>query len=165
MYEVKVVKKNEKKVVALVLHTTFEENRQAQEIPPFFHKIMEEGTLENVPNRINENQICVFVMRPGNPVFDYYMGVEVSGFDDVPDGMDTIVIPEGNFALTPFIKRGNPDALKAFKHMAEKWLPENGYSQKRGVPLFIYYDERFIPSFKEHGYDGTQIAEINIPVE
>ncbi len=165
MYEVKITNQKEKKVVGLVLHTTFAENKQAQEIPPFFHKIMEEDTLENVPNRINENQICVFVMKKGSPNFDYYMGVEVSSYETIPEGMETITIPASSFAAAPFIKRGNPDGLKAFKHLTENWLPEKGYILEMGVPMFIYYDERFIPSFKDHGYDGTQIAEMNIPVE
>lgn len=38
MYDVKVVEKAEKNVVALVLHTTFAKNSQAHEIPPFFMK-------------------------------------------------------------------------------------------------------------------------------
>jgi predicted transcriptional regulator YdeE len=51
MYSVEIVKEEEKKVVGLALHTTFTANRQAEEIPPFFHKVMEDGTLENVPNQ------------------------------------------------------------------------------------------------------------------
>ncbi len=164
MFEVKITNQNEKKVVGLVLHTSFIENKQAQDIPPFFHKIMEEDLLEEVPNRINENQICVFVMKKSSPDFDYYMGVEVNNYDNIPEGMKTISIPASRFATTPFIKRGNPDGLKAFKFLTESWLPQNGYSQSLNVPMFIYYDERFIPSFKDHGYDGKQIAEMNIPI-
>lgn len=165
MYDVKVVEKAEKKVVALVLHTTFAKNSQAQEIPPFFHETMEKGILDHVPNRIDANQICAIVLNPGSPEFDYYMGVEVSSFENVPQKMETLIIPDSKFAYTPFIKKGNPDVLEAFNYLTEKWIPENGYALKPNVPLFIYYDERFIPSFKEHGYDGTQIAEMNIPVK
>ena len=165
MYEVKITNKKEIKVMGVVLHTTFVENKQAMEIPPFFHKLMEEDTLEDVPNRINDNQICVFVMKPGSPNFDYYMGVEVNKLDSVPNGMETITIPASKYASTPFIKRGNSDGLKAFKYLTETWIPQNLYSRSMDVPMFIYYDERFIPSFKDHGYDGTQIAEMNIPVE
>jgi predicted transcriptional regulator YdeE len=165
MYEVEIVERKVKKVVGLLLRTTFVENRQAEEIPPFFHKNMEEGTLEDVPNRINQNQICAMVKKPDSPEFDYYMGVEVSRFGDVPDGMVSLVIPESRFACAPFVKTGNPDALKVLGYLTESWLPQNGLSINPDVPLFIHYDERFIPSFKDHGYDGTQIAEMNMPVK
>jgi hypothetical protein len=39
MYDVKVVEKAEKKVVALVLRTPFAKNSQAHEILSFFHEI------------------------------------------------------------------------------------------------------------------------------
>ena len=164
MYKVEIKSVEKKEVVAFVIHTTFVKNRQAEEIPPFFHKVMEENTLESVPNRINSNQICVFDKRQNSPEFDYYMGVEVSNKNDVPEGMGTITIPDCKFATTSFIKRGNPDALKAFMFLTEKWIPENGYEQNFDAPAFIYYDDRFIPIFKEKGYEGNPIAEIYIPV-
>jgi hypothetical protein len=40
MYSVAIQRVEEKKVVAFALHTTFVENRQAKEIPPFFHRVM-----------------------------------------------------------------------------------------------------------------------------
>ena len=165
MYKVEIKRIGKKEVVALVIHTTFVGNRQAEEIPPFFHKVMEENTLESVPNRTNDNQICVFDKRQNSPEFDYYMGVEVSNTNDVPEGMNTISIPACKFAATSFIKRGNPDVLKAFMFLTEKWIPENGHEQNFDVPPFIYYDERFIPIFKEKGYDGNPVAEIFVPVK
>ena len=98
MYEVKMVGKEEKKVTALVLHTTFVENKQAEEIPPFFHKVMEEETLESVPDRINENQLCAIVKDKNSPEFDYYMGVETAHFDNTPQGMKNLTIPSGKYA-------------------------------------------------------------------
>ncbi len=165
MYNVEIKNIEEKKVTALVLHTTFAMNRQAQDIPPFFHKVMEDGTLENVPNRINNNQICAFEMEKNSPGFDYYMGVEVSSVEKIPDGMKTITIPASKFVTASFIKRGNPDALQAFKFLTEKWMPENGCRQNQNIPLFIYYDERFIPVYKEKGYNGNPVAEIFIPIQ
>lgn len=165
MYDVEIVEKAEKKVVAPVLHTTFAENSQAREIQPFFHEIMEKGMLEHVPNRMGANQICAIALTPGSPEFDYYMGIEVISFDDDPPKMKTLIIPDSKFTSTAFIKRGNPDVLAVFKYLTEEWIPDNGCTFKPNVPLFISYDDRFIPSFKEHSYDGTQIAEMHIPVK
>jgi predicted transcriptional regulator YdeE len=165
MYSVEIVKKEEKKVVGLALHTTFKGNRQAEEIPPFFHKVMEDGTLENVPNRSNTNQLCAIVKEQTSPDFDYYMGVETTGFDNVPDGMKTLDIPANRYAVTSFVKRGNADVLKAFKYLTDQWIPENGYTQDLETPLFIYYDHRFIPIYKDKGYAGNPVAEIYIPIK
>ncbi len=164
MYSVEIVNKKEKKITAWVLHTTFTGNRQAEEIPPFFHKVMEGNTLENVSDRVNGNQICAIDKPENSPEFDYYMGVEVNNFNETPEGMKTLVIPAGNYAVTSFIKRGNADVLQAFKYLTETWLPEHRYKQDK-TPVFIYYDERFIPVYREKGYAGNPVAEIYIPVK
>jgi predicted transcriptional regulator YdeE len=164
MYEVEIVDREEMSVTALVLHTTFAANKQAEEIPPFFHRVMEEETLEGVPNRLNANQICVVVRKAGSPEFDYYMGVETDGLAHVPEGMEGIIILAGKYARTAFVKRGNADVLAAFRYVTENWLPENNHAPKVTVPAFIYYDERFIPIFKEQGYAGNPVASIYVPV-
>jgi predicted transcriptional regulator YdeE len=164
MYPVKIIKKEEMKVTAFVLQTTFADNRQAEEIPPFFHRIMAEETLEEVPDRINKNQICVVARKENSPAFEYCMGVETSGFDHTSAGMRTLTLPACTYAAAPFVKRGNADVLKAFKFITEIWMPDNGYRPNVSAPAFIYYDERFIPIYKELGYDGNPVAEIFVPV-
>lgn len=163
-YQVEIVTKSESKIVAFVLHTTFVENRQAREIPPFFHKIMEENSLESVPNRINKNQVCVFDKKPDSPAFDYYMGVEVNSVDSLPKDMKTFVIPESMYAATSFVKTGNMDVLQALKYLTEKWIPESEYKQNQAYPVFINYGEKFISIYKTVGYDGKPVATLYIPV-
>jgi predicted transcriptional regulator YdeE len=121
--------------------------------------------LEGVPLRVNSNQICAIDKKEDSPEFDYYMGVEVKDLHDVPKGMKSLTIPAGNYAVASFVKRGNADVLQAFMFITEKWIPETGYTQNRQVPLFIYYDERFIPVCKEKGYDGNPVAQIYVPVK
>ena len=164
MYSIEIVDQDEKKIVGLVLHTTSVNNRQAEEIPPFFHRIMEEGDLEPVANRLNANQICAFVKPETSPEFDYYVAVEVSGFDDVPDGMQALTIPASRCATTSFIKRGNKDVMVAMQYMMQEWMPANGVRPDFSLPAFMYYDERFIPIYKEKGYDGSPVAQLFIPV-
>ena len=139
-------------------------NRQAEEIPPFFHKVMEAKTLKGVPNRVNQNQICVIERKPDSPDFDYYMGVEVENLDEIPEGMVTITVPESNYAVTSFIKRGNKDVLGAVKYVTEIWMPENGYVGDQAKPAFIYYEESFISGYEENGYDGNLTAQVFIPL-
>ena len=164
MYNVKIVEKEEKKLTAFVLHTTFENNRQSEKIPPFFHKIMAEQTLENVPDRSNKNQICAIVKEETAQAFDYYMGVETTHFKNTPPGMETLVIPPAKYATASFVKKGNADVLNAFMSIVGQWLAENSYAQNFKVPPFIYYDDKFLPIYKAKGYDKNPVADIFIPV-
>jgi AraC family transcriptional regulator len=161
--EPKIIAKNEIKVVGLVLHTSFKDDRHATEIPPFFHKVLEEGKLNKVPNRIDQNQLCIFRREEGSPDFDYIMGVEVSNFDEIPEGMEQITLPKSVYVSMTIVKRGPEDVGKGFGYLMEGWLPESGYVPA-GDP-FIYYDDRFFSVFNEHGYDGNPVADINIPVK
>lgn len=40
--EPKLVSRQEKKITGLMLHTSFKDDRSKKEIPPFFHKVLEE---------------------------------------------------------------------------------------------------------------------------
>ncbi len=165
MYAVKLTRKGEMKIIGLVLKTTFMQNRQAEEIPPFFHKLMEAKTLKSVPNRANSNQICVIDRKANSPDFDYYMGVEVNNYDEIPEGMETITVPASNYAVTSFIKKGNKDVLGAVKYVTEKWMPENGHIEDLLKPACIYYDENFVTGYEEKGYEGNLTARVFIPLK
>jgi len=165
MYSVEIKSKEEMKIIGFVLRTTFLQNLQAEEIPPFFHKVMEAKTLKSVPNRANNNQICVIDRKADSPEFSYYMGVEVNNYDEIPEGMETITIPASNFAVASFTKRGNKDVLMAVKHITEIWIPENEYTEDHQKPGCIYYDESFITGYEGQGYEGNLTAKVFIPVK
>lgn len=44
-------------------------------------------------------------------------------------------------------------------------MPENGYKQNYKVPVFIYYDDRFIPVYREERCDGNPVAGIYVSVK
>jgi len=44
-------------------------------------------------------------------------------------------------------------------------MPENGYKQDHKVPVFVYYDDRFIPVYREERCDGNPVAEIYVSVK
>ena len=164
MYSGTIEKKEELKVVGLVLQTSFAANRQAEDIPPFFHKNMETKILKSVPNRVNNNQICIINRKENSPDFDYYMGVEVGNYSDVPDGMASITLQASDYAVTPFIKKGNADVMMAVKYLTEEWIPQNAHKEAQDKPGIIYYDEDFIKGFEEKGYEGDLTAKLLIPV-
>ncbi|MBE9511081.1 MAG: effector binding domain-containing protein [Bacteroidetes bacterium] len=162
--EPKLITKEEKKVIGIVLHTSFTNERNKQEIPPFFHKVLEEKKLEKVLNRINENQLCVFKRTRNCPDFDYVMGVKVSNTDNIPKGMESVILPKSNYASLTIVKRGPEDVGKAFGHIYEKWIPKSIYIPT-GAPGFIYYDNRFFSVFNKEGYKGNPIATVNVPIK
>jgi len=164
MYEVKEILRVESKIIGYVLSTTFIENRQAGEIPPFYHRIMEADSFTSMPNRLNNNQICLFDKKPDSPNFDYYMGVEVEADNEVPEGMKEFIIPEGRYAVTKFIKTGNIDVMQALKYVMDKWIPENNQKQNHSKPVFVCYDEKFIEIYRTIGYKGSPVAELYIPL-
>jgi predicted transcriptional regulator YdeE len=164
MYEVKLVLRQKSKLIGFVLHTTFIENRQANDIPPFFHNIMQENSFESIPNRLNKNQICLFDKKPDSPNFNYYMGVEVESNDLMPNDMKDFSIPEGSYVTTSFIKTGNLDVLQALKFIMEKWIPENNLKQNQTLPVFVEYDNEFITKYKSDGYASKPIAKLFVPV-
>ncbi len=164
MYTVELLDQPERKIVGPVLHTSFVANRQAEEVPPFFHKIMEDGDLETVPDRADANQICAFLKPEDSPEFDYHMGVEVTSFANVPDGMTPLVLPSCRCASITLVKRGNKDVMMAMNYLLKEWLPANGLRPDVSAPPHILYDDRFLPVFREKGYAGNPVAQLFIPV-
>jgi predicted transcriptional regulator YdeE len=93
------------KVVGLC-STSFQDGRNKTEIPPFFHQVLKEGKLANVPHRLNQNQLCIFKMARHSPDLDYIMGVEVEQVEELPAGMESITLPQGEYVVMTIVKRG-----------------------------------------------------------
>jgi predicted transcriptional regulator YdeE len=161
--EPEIVYKSEMNITGLILHTSFKDDRSKREIPPFFHKVLEEKRLDSVPMRINGNQLCVFSIKRNNPDFDYLMGVEVCG-KDISNGLEHVTLPASKYATLKIVKRGPEDVGKAFEHIFKKWIPKSVYIPT-GAPAFIYYDQDFFSVFNEKGYSGNPQATVYVPVK
>ncbi|MCB0430071.1 MAG: GyrI-like domain-containing protein [Flavobacteriales bacterium] len=58
--------------------------------------------------------------------FEKWAAAEVASFDDVPEGMDTLVLPEGLYAV--FIHKGPAsEGERTFRYIFHTWLPSSGY--------------------------------------
>lgn len=74
-------------------------------------------------------------------LFEKWAAVEVTHFADLPEGMDTLVIPEGLYAV--FIHRGPAsDAAKTFGHIFGTWLPASQYAADNR-PYFGIMGEKY----------------------
>lgn len=161
--DIKIVNKTNIQAIAITLSTSLKEGKSKIDIPPFFHKTLLEGTLNNVPNSLNQNLMCVFLMKPNSPDFTYAIAKEVTSLEKVPDGMTALNLPSANYASVEIIKKGHDDVAPVFKYILEKWTVENGYIPAK-QPGFIYYDDRFIPGYIKSGYSDQSIATIFIPI-
>lgn len=162
--KVRIVSKDKIRAIGLSIKTSFFEGKQAREIPPFFHNIFENGTLEIIPGRLNKNQLCIISMEPNLQDFTYFMGVEVKMDIPIPKEFKEIFLKSNKYATLEIIKRGNADVAKNIKYLFEEWIPSSEYLAT-GEPVFIYYDERFSKIFKAKGYEGDPPATIFIPVK
>lgn len=156
--------KTELKVLGFTLKTSFKNDRNKTEIPPFFHKVLSEGKLNTVPNKLNNNQLCVFTIQKGNPDFNYIMGVEVSNYDSDFEGMDFITLPESKYVSIKTVKRGPEDVGRAFEFIFKSWIPGSIYIPT-GAPAFIYYDNEFFEVFNKVGYSGNPMATVYVPIK
>lgn len=58
--------------------------------------------------------------------FEKWAAVKVGGFDTIPDGMDTLIIPPGKYAV--FLYKGRPSEAQAtFQYIYSNWIPDSGY--------------------------------------
>jgi AraC family transcriptional regulator len=64
--------------------------------------------------------------NPAN-TFEKWASIEVANFDHVPDNMETLIIPNGLYAV--FIHKGLPsDGPKTFQYIFGTWLPNSKYT-------------------------------------
>ena len=87
--------------------------------------------------------ICYFEEGddPAGASFSYLAGVEVDNADDIPAGMEALVIPAQDYAV--FEHRGALDGLhQTYRKIYSEWLPANSL-ERVGTLDFELYDWRF----------------------
>jgi AraC family transcriptional regulator len=88
--------------------------------------------------------------------FEKWAAVEIADLDAVPDGMETLRLDGGLYAV--FDHRGGPDAAEGtFRYIFDVWLPASGYSVNR-KPHFEILGEKY----GDGGPDSEE--EIWIPI-
>jgi len=89
-------------------------------------------------------------------IFEKWAAVAVSGFDEVPDDMETFTIPSGLYAV--FTYKGKPsEAHETFRFIYGTWLPQSGYVMD-DRPYFALMGEKY------KGEDPDSEEEFWIPI-
>lgn len=82
-------------------------------IPQLWQRVMQNGLVENVPHRADNNLTVVYTNYAGdqNGEYTYVLGVRVSAVDKVPDGMMTVNVPAGKYAVVDSDTGPLPDVM------------------------------------------------------
>jgi AraC family transcriptional regulator len=110
-----------------------------------------------VPGQIGPVTYGVCYNGDGQGSFDYLAGVEVAGFDPLPETMSRLTIEPQFYAV--FTHDGPIAGLPAtVGSIWRQWLPQSG-RRSAAAPDFERYDERFDPKA------GSGIVEIWLPLQ
>ena len=119
---------------------------------------------KEIRNNLNSDLYSLEVYDPGffdnfNPAteFQKWAAIEVTDFDQVPENMETLVIPTGLYAV--FVHRGpQNEAAMTYRYIFETWMPRSGY-EPDDRPHFAVMGEKYKKD------DPESEEEIWIPVK
>jgi len=146
----------ERKVVGKRLEVTFTDNQT----PDLWRNFMPE---RKFINNLNDELVSAavypanfFTAFDPNKSFEKWAAVEVGSFDAIPDGMQTLVIPAGTYAVFHYIGSA-ANANEIFGFIFNHWLPTSGY-RLDNRPHFEILSEKY----KHDSPDSEE--DIYIPV-
>lgn len=82
-------------------------------IPKMWQNAMQQGSLEGIPHRADNNITVVYTdyASDHNGEYSYVLGVRVSAVDKVPDGMVTVNVPAGKYAVVQSDQGSLPEVM------------------------------------------------------
>lgn len=104
---------------------------------------------KKIENQVNANLFSVDIYPRSNffeqfninEEFEKWAAIEVNGFDQIPDEMETLIIPEGLYAV--FQYKGKPSEAQAtFQFIYGVWLPNSDYEMDNR-PYFALMGEKY----------------------
>lgn len=88
--------------------------------------------------------------------FEKWAAIKVNGFDNVPNGLETLIIPKGEYAV--FHYKGKPsEAQSTYQYIYGQWMPNSEY-ELDDRPHFALMGEKY------KGEDPESEEEFWIPV-
>jgi AraC family transcriptional regulator len=117
-----------KRLVGKRLLMTFSDNRT----PDIWRSFM--PRLKEISNSIGTDLYSVqfysyhfFDIFDADREFEKWAAIEVTDFDTIPDGLESLVLPGGLYAV--FEYKGAPGAAAdTFRYILSIWLPESSYT-------------------------------------
>lgn len=117
---------NERRLVGINLSMSIVQNRTGELWKSFMPRLPE------VKNRTNQDLISLQIYDPTyfkgfNPQnsFTKWAATEVEDFTEVPDGMETLIIESGDYAV--FHYKGSSNDRSIFQYIFAEWIPNSPY--------------------------------------
>lgn len=147
---------NQKKLVGRRLSMSLSNNRTAE----LWHSFMPQRN--NIQNRVSSELISLQVypsayfadFSPTNE-FQKWALTEVSDFQELPEGMESFILPGGLYAVFHYTGLSSDPGI--FQYIFGIWLPDSGYFLD-DRPHFEVLDERY------RNNDPNSEEEIWIPI-
>lgn len=154
----RIEKINEKKLVGKRLTMSFADYKVAELWKAFMPRRKE------IVNNLTHNLISMVIYKPTHftdfkPTneFERWATVEVADFENVPNEMETYVLPEGQYAV--FLHKGDAKEFsKTFRYILETWLPDSEFVLDNR-PHFEVLDDKY----KNNHPDSEE--EIWVPIK
>lgn len=125
-----IIEAGERKLIGMFLPMSMMENKTGEVWRQFM------PLRRTIQNTVNTDLISlqryagdVFDMRTFTPhtLFEKWAGAEVTFFENIPDGMQTLTIPAGLFAVFHY-KGISAAGAELFRYIFAEWLPASGYA-------------------------------------
>jgi AraC family transcriptional regulator len=116
----------EKKLVGMKLSMSLVNNKTAElwkNFMPFRKDISNKVSADLISMQIYDSSY--FVNFNPNNVFEKWATVEVANFDEVPENMESFVLPSGLYAVFHHIGSSNDNSI--FQHIFGTWLPNSNF--------------------------------------
>lgn len=131
-------------ILGVKTRTTLEGGQQARDIPLFFEKVMRTHLLKDIiSNSLDKQKIWgIYSDMSEDEAFNYTVGMLVDKISVINnEKYAQHVLPESEYAR--FTVQGDPNQLEnAWRYIYGMWMPNSGYSRKKGLDFEIYYSDK-----------------------
>lgn len=130
------------KILGIKIKTDNEKG--CEEIVPQWEKFFSEGILDKIPNKISKEMYGIYTDFEheglnNNGTYSFIIGVEVADFNNLPQGLDAIIIPTSTYQV--FASGDKPNQI------GEKW---------REIWQYDFEKPRtFVTEFEKYYEDGN----------
>ena len=100
-------KKEALNIVGIAIRTSNTPGKADKDIPQLWNKFMLENTLQRIPNKVDDTVYALYTNYEGDHTQPYtvVIGCNVASFDNIPEDMTVILIPESKY--TQFMAKGD----------------------------------------------------------
>ncbi|PIE50950.1 MAG: AraC family transcriptional regulator [Flavobacteriales bacterium] len=108
-------------VIGIAVRTTNENGQSAKDIETLWNKLMSEGILDKIPNKIDNTIYAIYTEYEGDYTQPYttILGCKVENTAIIPNGMVAKTIEGGNY--TKFIAKGDLTKGAVYEEWSKIW--------------------------------------------